>query len=59
MTEREFKVNEMIISMTIMLIVIVIIIMTMITINESVGDDSRHFYWIHIVGCELHKGVIL
>ena len=49
MTEREFKVNEMIISMTIMLIVIVIIIMTMITINESVGDDSRHFYWIHIV----------
>ena len=59
LTEREFKIIEMIISMTIILIVIVIMIMTMITINESVGDNSRHFYWIYIVRCELHKGVNL
>ena len=53
LTEREFEIIEMIISMTIILIVIMI--MTMITIDESIQDKVHRFYWINIVGCELQR----
>lgn len=51
LTEREFEIIEMIISMTI----ISMSMMTMITIDESIQDKVHRFYWINIVGCELQR----